>query len=502
MKIYAKKLIYIALCLLFPLITNSQNLQGHTWLRQNHDELISMRWIGDSLVTQIVDTTERTAIRLSDGGGVVSDAKGKLKFYGTGCGLHKGDYAPLDNGYGLNPGKITDSYCIAVYPGADNLLILPMPEDTNRYIVLHEFMDKGVYVLNDTFGITSPVISWRYSEIDVSLNNGQGGISKKNLLLLNDTLSYLGLHACRHANGRDWWIIAPQIITVGFQRAILTKNGIQYIGEQRMRAFSDFIGGTIGQANFSIDGTQFTYGSPRGGIYIFDFDRCTGLFSNPRQVPPHNPFPTCTGLSFSPNSRFLYESTGTKLYQYDLTETDLVKSRILIDTLIWGQARFYRSEVAPDKKIYLATTSSNNKMHIIDYPDRKGTACSFRQQGLILPTMAYIGMPNLPNYQLGASNPNCQLPVATRDAPQIPLIEVSVYPNPTYYQLNVNILSELSESAIWQLYNEQGQAVFHATVANGINELTLPATLPPGLYLYQITSAHQPIAWGKVVLME
>ena len=55
-------------------------------------------------------------------------------------------------------------------------------------------------------------------------------------------------------------------------------DGMQSIGVSRSA--------DVGQVCFSPDGHRFAYywPGPRG-LEIFDFDRCTGLFSNPIHIP-------------------------------------------------------------------------------------------------------------------------------------------------------------------------------------------------------------------------
>ena len=46
-----------------------------------------------------------------------------------------------------------------------------------------------------------------YSVIDISLNGGLGEVISKNNIALTGLFGW-GLSACKHANGRDWWVFA------------------------------------------------------------------------------------------------------------------------------------------------------------------------------------------------------------------------------------------------------------------------------------------------------
>ena len=58
---------------------------------------------------------------------------------------------------------------------------------------------------------------------------------------------------------------------------------------------------------------------------IFDFDRCTGLFSDPVNITIDDSN-SLGGLAFSPNSRFLYVSSVLDVYQYDTEASDIASS--------------------------------------------------------------------------------------------------------------------------------------------------------------------------------
>ena len=75
----------------------------------------------------------------------------------------------------------------------------------------------------DTFS-TSPTALYmrpldiKYSIVDVSQNSGAGGYVVMNQVLITDTLLYGHLSACRHANGRDWWIITHELFSNRFYK--------------------------------------------------------------------------------------------------------------------------------------------------------------------------------------------------------------------------------------------------------------------------------------------
>jgi hypothetical protein len=103
--------------------------------------------------------------------------------------------------------------------------------------------------------------------------------------ILQDTLNIGRITAVKHANGRDWWVLACTKPTQTDSTECfwglpdgLSLDGFQDIGSQ-------FGQRTMGRYAFSPDGSKFAY---FGVVYqvskkleVFDFDRCTGLFSDP-----------------------------------------------------------------------------------------------------------------------------------------------------------------------------------------------------------------------------
>ena len=71
-------------------------------------------------------------------------------------------------------------------------IIIPNPSYSNHYFIFH----IGV---TDYYGLY-------YTKIDMSLNNGLGEVTPKNIQV-NNFKANDGLTAVKHGNGRDWWVI-------------------------------------------------------------------------------------------------------------------------------------------------------------------------------------------------------------------------------------------------------------------------------------------------------
>ncbi|MBK9672577.1 MAG: T9SS type A sorting domain-containing protein [Bacteroidetes bacterium] len=183
-----------------------------------------------------------------------------------------------------------------------------------------------------------------------------------------------------------------------------------------------------------------------GIVFNFDFDRCSGIFSN----PVHIAFPDTMdsgGLAFSANSSKLYISDLTYLYQFNLDSVNIAATLDtvaiydnFVDSLGYPTLFFYQ-QLGPDGKIYIASITSTPYLHVIDSPDSAGVACNVIQHGVALKTFNIRSLPLHPNYFLGADSGSVcdtlQLRIknhVTRNAK----IEISVYPNPLQDALHIS----------------------------------------------------------------
>ncbi len=332
----------------------------------------------------------------------ICDEQGNLLFYTNGCSINGADHQQILNGDELNPGIIHDAFCHNGYRAEQGSTFVPHPGNPNLYYLFH----LGVNFYDSIGGVGD---KFYYTLIDKTLDNGHGAVIEKNQILLEDTLAFGLITLTRHANGRDWWIIVPEMSTPKHYVFRLTSHGIfgpteQVIGNVH---FDD---DGVGNAVFSPDGTKYARFDWYNQLDLFDFDRCAGIFSNPRHysiLEPTDTLPGVGGVAFSPNSRFLYLTTHTKIFQYDTQTANPETSRILIDTFDGGQvanqpALFFLPQLGPDGRIYICSGSAIPVMHLIEWPDRAGAAAKVVQRGFPLPTYNAWAMCFFPNFRLGS----------------------------------------------------------------------------------------------------
>ena len=291
------------------------------------------------------------------------------------------------------------------------LVLLPWPGTNNLFYLF----SIGV---TDNYGLY-------YSVIDMNQNGGSGAVMQKNVQLLNYSCSD-GLTAVKHANGRDWWVLFRRgyLPTNEFYIYLVTPAGIQ---GPIITALGSLSNSNILRQVFSPDGNKLMIINAAGLIELFDFDRCTGLPSNPitiEQQNLNNP-PYYTSGEFSKDASLFYFTDAfldtCNLMQIYLLASNIQASKDTIYEYIYPPS--YASEGVvkrgPDGKIYVANGYYNGQqffypyadsmynmynmyISVINSPDSLGSACDFQPYSFYLGgKRSYLGLPNNPDYDLG-----------------------------------------------------------------------------------------------------
>ena len=243
------------------------------------------------------------------------------------------------------------------------------------------------------------------AKIDQTGNNGLGSVVEKNILLISDTLANAGITATKHANGQDWWVVVPEIVSNRYHTLLISNDSMMQSFSQSIGVFWPPTVDVVSPSIFNNKGDKYYRFSDLVGIQIFDFDRCTGLFNNNQLIPYEFNEGYQSGFALSRDGRYAYISEPNNLYQYDVMDSAVEASRILIDTYDGFMnpypCNFRNPQIAPNGKIYLSSNGGCKNLHIINRPERKGAACNFQQHGIDLNTFHTGGLPNNPNYRLG-----------------------------------------------------------------------------------------------------
>lgn len=416
----------------------------------------------------------------------ISDSNGILLFYTNGIKVMDGNHYTMPNGAGLNPCQYTTQvqYDGLSLPQAD--IIIPFPDDSNKFYLFHQSMEYlSVYSASQTY----------YSVIDMTKNNGMGDVTLKNISFLQDTLYGGSITACKHANGRDWWLIIPRAYSPMYYIYLITPIGVNFNSLQSIgNRYYD------GQAAFSKDGSKYGYYDYYDDVEIFDFDRCSGLLSNNKYVAI-NDSNWGLGFCFSPDSKLAYAASAHFLYQFNLDSANLSSSMQTVanwDSTYdpWGppvEAGFEFMQIGPDGKIYMTTTWATHYMHYIDYPDSIGVACGMQQHALLLPTYNGNTIPNFVNYFLG--------PVVGSVCDSLGLgvseyalhdFKFSIHPNPiTDKTLSCKYVLPQNKPGTLEVLDLTGRILIREPLPEWSTEQHIKLRLSAGLYEVKITSNRQ-----------
>jgi hypothetical protein len=415
--------------------------------------------LGLSSGSLVITTMDRTMDYKRTSANITS-VDGALMFSTNGAYLADATGDTLLGGTGLNPSNYT-----AMFPEGLHIsqacLILPQPEAPGAYYLFHGTLDDQVAQFAQYLYLTV---------IDMSLNSGAGEVVSKNEVLITDQLNVGKISAVRHANGRDWWVFCHKQGTNIFHRLLVTPQGVSGPVQQAIGVVRN---ADVGQVCFSPDGSKFAYyWGEDTDLDIFNFDRCTGLFSNPVHIVI-NDENMQGGVAFSPNSRFLYVSSTLDVYQYDTEASDIGAS--MVHVAHWDGFHspsppfatiFDLAQLAPDGKVYISTGNGTLHLHVIHNPDEPGLACNMEQHGIELPRYFMNSLPNHPNYHLGpiVGSVCDSLDLGTGMAAQQVLLGVQAYPNPSNGQFNLNYPVQ-PETGLLEVLDMQGRVVYQSRLA-------------------------------------
>jgi len=433
----------------------------------------------------------------------MSDEEGNLIFYTNGCEIANRNHEIMMNGDSLNPGEFHNNTCWGGYASSpQSALTLPVPNSPNQYYLFHK-----ANVINGVPGFVVFTNKIHYSLIDMSLDGGLGGVVEKNNVLIEDTLRAGELSAIKHSNGEDWWLINGKLATDSFFTFLATETGVEGPFFQEI-GLPDIMDGRGSSAVcFSPDGTKFARYNKRDHLYLYDFDRSTGLLSNFEQIIVDDTI-SSGGCAFSSNSQFLYVSTGGRLFQFDVTADDVKESQVFIDEYDGFMSpfatNFFHMQLAPDCRIFMNSKNGVDVLHVINHPNQKGLDCDFEQHSFPLPSYHQASMPHFPYYRMDTEFPICDtsLVVSSVDIPVVKRPRIKVFPNPTSDYLMLSFSENTTQKRQVLLVNLLGQPIADFPIATGSPQVELDLVdIPKGIYLLQIVEEGKLIATEKVQII-
>ena len=464
-----------------------------------------IQFTNDGILNNLLKENTKLDLDYSFDYSCMSDYSGNFMMYTNGCKILNANCELMLNGDSINPGHLWDSYEGEYYPVQNGTLFLPHPTDTGLYYLLH----KGTSIVKVGIGgYYLPDVLY-YSTIDRRLDVGLGAVTQKNEVLIRDSLNESQMAACRHANGRDWWIPIRHAGQNLYYFLLLDPSGIRVHHTQRIGPNGP---GTEevynGNARFSPQGDRYSSCLRKDQLLLMDFDRCNGEFSNPVQLVAADSLETAVSCCFSPNGRFLYFNDILNLWQFDLQSNKIQASKILIavwDTFYYRNifpTAFFQMRLAPDNKIYMSCFGGTSvHLHRINAPNQKGSNCNFILRNIELINKHSGILPYFPNFKLGpviGSSCDSLYKVSIED-------DIRIGPNPVQDELTIYFLRDFTFTLALQfeLYSTDGKLILNKPLINTFRNHPIDLRgVPEGVYVYRLSFEEGSIfKSGKVVVL-
>ena len=361
------------------------------------------------------------------------DSAGNILLFTNGWNIFNAKGEIIENGDSLHQPTLPQFETQLSYPFGQSAFFLQDPDSQSI-----------VYLISMNYG-EHPANMISYLEVGtdlmvhtIKITAGEAIVLEKNRVLLSGTL--MAPTACRHANGRDWWIMVSDADNNFHYRILLSPLGFSTVQVQNIgnkpntvpvdgsNAYSTLTGNC-----FSPDGRFYVDINDVIGFSVFEFDRCTGLLSKERRfnfafdmLPQYLGGPIVkyyrhtfgSGATFSSDSRFMFVGSGWDfgnnlipvgvhplLLQFDLSNDVLGSPDTIVNPFGYAtnlsRDAFVTMEMGPDGKIYLNTYRQDSAYHTIQYSNLKGKACKLVYNTPYFGEYINRAMPYMPNYHLG-----------------------------------------------------------------------------------------------------
>ena len=366
-------------------------------------------YFGDNAGIQFdIDTNTVTPINdgllsTDEGCTSISDTDGNLLFYTDGRTVWNRLHQPMSNA-----NETPFSNKLNGDPSStQSAIIIPKPNDPDIYYIFTV----------DTPSLDNVDLGFQFSEVDMTLNGGLGDVTGlKNQQLLSNTSEKLSA-VLKDCSTQAIWVITFGSNSGGENNNRFFAYEVTNMGVNTTPVVSNLnfsINETRGYLKFSSNGEKLACANINQGLFLFDFDKNTGIVSNPTPIPIN--FNSNTGnsqapygIEFSPNNDILYVSTYFNtplsdlnnpnaqygaLLQYNLNSSNISNSEIVID-----ERQTYRGglQLGPDGRIYRAMSNTYNNgspfLSVIKNPNQLGLACDYEHNTISLGANSRQGLP-------------------------------------------------------------------------------------------------------------
>jgi len=425
-----------------------------------------------------------------------SDAEGNFAFASNGWRLvdHQGNV--LSNRLYFDwvpwPGDNPDPTMVLNSLGP---LFLNDPGNSSRAYLFY-----GQY-MGGNFGpeVVKADVVFTYAYLDVP----NRALISHNNIVMNDTSASGDMQACRHANGRDWWLIKPGIYEDEYYIGLLSPTGIS---EMQKITIPGIIhrGQFETLSYFSFDGLKFLHftGKRYKFLHEYDFDRCTGTLNNPvvHDLTDSIPWGDGNACTISPDGSKLYIrrsnwqefNLSNALLQYDLTNFQW--THISSTHTASPQITPNGKEILLQSRILSSDTGYITLSRILQ-PNLPGQLCNLvSHTDTLQNNPSFVYPSNFANFRLGPIDGSAcdTLGINSVEEFEKPEASISVYPNPANSIINIRLLNTSSKKPIIHIFNSQGSKVFEEPFSNFLHTIHLSElNIAKGLYWIRVINGNE-----------
>ncbi|MBH8559779.1 T9SS type B sorting domain-containing protein [Hymenobacter negativus] len=322
-----------------------------------------------------------SSIESQEPNSTISDAAGNLLFYTNGITIWNRNHGVMTNACATCDGY--PAGLLGHTSAQRGALIVSRPGTPGHYYVFAT--DAREHGLAN--GVT-------YSEVDMSLSGGLGGVTAvRNVQLPTGAVMCEGVAGMQHANRRDVWVVVQGVNNGLAYSFLVTPAGVSHVPVTNPIPWNS----GLGFLKFSPDGHRIARSSGDARLELYDFDASTGRITNPQVVQTTDPERpgeySVSGLEFSPDNSKLYLACSIpqilkiqgKLVQLDLQAGSLAAIRSSAQTIRPRTGDIDNVlnavEMGPDGRIYVGRSSSTY-LGCVVRPNQRGAACVFQADAL------------------------------------------------------------------------------------------------------------------------
>lgn len=394
------------LFLLFLLVSIRSFSQGEAsnWFFGNR---AGIKFNADNTITVLSTLPNSIGINTNEGCSSYSDSDGNLLLYTDGRTIWDRNHLIMPNAnYNTGTGLFGDP------SSTQSGIIVPKPNNPNIFYVFT--VDEPNHTNAATYPARNTDDNYpqeddgfnnglNYSIVDMSIigtNGSIGDVTARNEHLItysqvigNNEQKYKcseKITAVKSADGNSYWVITHFVNR--FYAFKVDENGVNPTPVMSVNnpiiPISGYRRNAIGYLKASPNGkkiaivhnqlgTESGATDTNGLTYLYDFNNETGVISNGLEVLKNIPQ---YGVEFSSQSKKLYVSCDTGVFQFNLLSENIPQSKVLVDS-----GSYSALQLGPDGKIYKANISENrNYLDVINSPDLDGLLCDFEKRAVFL----------------------------------------------------------------------------------------------------------------------